>query len=434
MKNRKKSLILLLLLFAAVLQAQRNPATELLAKASRLGDLESAETLVSAGVDPNLPNQYGRTPLYYAALFNRNDVVALLLAHAADPNTRAGGGAPGSEFPQTPLQIAAAMGNLHMASMLTAAGARVDSKEETGRTALHFAALGSHLDIIRFLLEKGADVNARDADGTSPLDEAVWRGHLEAAAILLAKGARLNEAETKTGATPINEAAYRGQTQLVRYLLQFSPNLAIPDKRGYTALENAIRMGHGDPALLLLEAATQEQKTPEFLNKTLSAAVKKDESVVVQGLLQDGARVNDTLASGATPLDAAASEGAVKVVRVLLNAGADPNRIGRDGTSSLEDACLKGFYSIAEMLLDNGALVNQINGGSGRTALYAAASFGKSDIVNLLLKRGADPNICGKDQGSPYKTALENGYSDIATQLQRHGGSNGCKLEQIPVK
>jgi len=103
-KNRKKSLILLLLLFAVALQAQRNPAAELLAKASRLGDLKSAETLVSAGVDPNLPNQYGWTPLYYAALFNRNDVVALLLAHAADPNIRAGGEA-GSEFPQTARSV-----------------------------------------------------------------------------------------------------------------------------------------------------------------------------------------------------------------------------------------------------------------------------------------------------------------------------------------
>jgi ankyrin repeat protein len=433
-KNRKKSLILLLLLFAAGLQGQRNPATEMLAKASRLGDLKSAETLVSAGVDPNLPNRSGRTPLYYAALFNRNEVAALLLAHAADPNIRAGSGAPDGEFPQTPLQIASAMGNLHLASMLTAAGARVDAKAGTGRTALHFAVVGSHLDIIRFLLEKGADINARDADGTSPLDDAAWRGHLEAAAILLAKGARLNEAETKTGATPINEAAYRGQTQLVRYLLQFGPNLAIPDKRGYIPLENAIRMGNADPALLLLEAAAQEQKTPDFLNKMLGAAVKKDESIVVEALLQQGARANDTLASGATPLDAAASEGAVKIVRVLLNAGANPNRIGRDGTSPLEDACLKGFYSIAEMLLDNGALVNQVNGGSGRTALYAASSFGKSDVVNLLLKRGADPNICGKGQGSPYKTALENGYSEIAAQLQRHGGSRGCKPEQIPVK
>jgi ankyrin repeat protein len=193
-------------------------------------------------------------------------------------------------------------------------------------------------------------------------------------------------------------------------------------------------MGNADSALLLLEAAPQEQKTPEILNRMLSAAVNKDESVIVDAILQHGARANGTLASGATPLDTAASQGALKVVRVLLNAGADPNRSGRDGTSPLEDACLRGFYSIAEILLDNGALVNQVNDGSGRTALYAAAAFGKSDVVNLLLKRGADPNICGKGQGSPYKTALENGYSDIAAQLQRHGGSNACKPEQIPVK
>ncbi len=429
-----KLLFLFLGFSASALAADDNAAMQMLVKASRLGDLKTAETLLSSGIDPNLSNQYGRTPLYYAALFNRNDVAALLLAHDADPNTRAHSGTVRGEFPQTPLQIAASMGNLRMASMLVTAGAHVDAKTEGGRTALHFAAAGSHLDVIQFLIEKGADANTRDADGTSPLDDAVWRGYLDASAILLAHGARLNEAETKTGATPVNEAAYRGETQLVHYLLQLGPNLGIPDKRGYTALENAIRMGNGECALLLFEATPKNQKTPEFLKRLMSAAVNKDESIVVEALLQDGARANETLESGATVLDAAAFEGAVKVVRILLDAGADPNRSGRDGTSPLEEACLKGFSSIVEMLLDDGALVNQVNDGSGRTALYAAASFGKSDVVKLLLKRGADPNICGNGQRSPYKAALENGYSDIATQIQQHGGSRGCKPEQTFIK
>jgi ankyrin repeat protein len=107
-------------------------------------------------------------------------------------------------------------------------------KRQTGRTALHFAVVGDHLDVIRFLIEKGAEVNARDAEGTSPLDDAVWRGYLDVTAILLAHGARLNEAETKTGATPINEAAYLGKTPLVQYLLQFNPDLGIHDKGGHT--------------------------------------------------------------------------------------------------------------------------------------------------------------------------------------------------------
>lgn len=425
-----KLLFLFLGFSAAILAADANAAMQMLFKASRLGDLKNAETLLSSGVDPNLSDQYGRTPLYYAALFNRNEVAALLLTHDADPNAQAHSGVLRSELPQTPLQIAASMGNLRMASMLVIAGAHVDAKTEGGRTALDFAAAGSHLDTIRFLIEKGANANTRDADGTSPLDDAVWRGYLEASAILLANGARLNEAETKTGATPVNEAAYRGETQLVHYLLQLGPNLEIPDKRGYTALENAIRMGNGDSALLLLEATPQDQKTPEFLNRMLSPAIKKNEPVVVEALLRHGARANDELSSGATPLDAAASAGALKVVRVLLDSGVDPNGAGPNGTSPLEDAALKGFDAIAEMLLDHGAQVNQVNPDSGTTALYAAAAFGRGDVVKVLLKRGANPNACGSGHTTPYKAALENGYSEIATQIQQHGGSTECKAER----
>lgn len=125
-------------------------------RVSRTGDLKNAETFISAGVDPNLPDQYGRTPLYYAALFNRNEMAALLLAHKADPNTPASGPTSGSEFAQIPLQIATSMGNLRMASMLVDAGAQVNAKTKAGRVALHFAAIGSHLDLIRFLIERGA--------------------------------------------------------------------------------------------------------------------------------------------------------------------------------------------------------------------------------------------------------------------------------------
>jgi ankyrin repeat protein len=326
------------------------------------------------------------------------------------------------------------MGNLRMASLLVEAGASVDAKSVAGRTSLHFAVAHIHLDMIQFLIERGADVNAPDEDGTSPLDDAVWNGNLEATAILLARGAHLNEAETKTAATSINEAAYRGGTQIVRYLLRFGPDLRIPDKRGYTPLENSIRVGNADSALLLLEAAPSGQKTPEFLNALLAAAIKKDLPTVVEAILQRGGHTNQFLASGATPLDAAVSQGSVSVVRVLLSAGADPNGASRDGASPLEDACLRGYFPIAELLLDKGALVNQVNDGSGKTALYAAASFGKSDVVTLLLQRGADPSICGTHHGSPYNTAVENGFRDIALQIERHGGSRACKQQQADVK
>jgi ankyrin repeat protein len=159
----------------------------------------------------------------------------------------------------------------------------------------------------------------------------------------------------------------------------------------------------------------------------MDAAIRKREYVLVESLLRHGAAANDLLPSGSTPLDVAAFEGASNVVRVLLDYSADPNMVGRNGAIPLEDASLKGFDAIAIALLDHGALVNRLNPGSGTTALYAAASFGKGEVVKLLLNRGANPNLCGNNRKSPYQAALENGYSEVATEIRNHGGTNSCE-------
>ena len=52
-----------------------------------------------------------------------------------------------------------------------------------------------------------------------------------------------------------------GIRAVVQYLLQFHPNLEIPDKKGYGPLENAIRMGKEDSALLLLRRSRNSRKT-----------------------------------------------------------------------------------------------------------------------------------------------------------------------------
>jgi ankyrin repeat protein len=423
--RRMKVLFVLLVFSLQSLSAEINAAGEMFTKATRDGDLKTIETLLSAGFNPNLP-VHGYMPLWFAMQFNRTDVVDLLLAGHADPNALVISG-NASRFTETPLQFAVQQCNFQIVSRLIAAGARIDAKGTTGRTALHYAVRDGHLDTIAFLIEQGADLNVRDAEGASPLDNAVWDGSLNTVAILLAHGARLNESDSHTGATPINEAAFMGSTPVVQYLLQFHPDLGIPDKRGYRPLDNAIRMGKEDSAVLLLKAEPKEQQTPQFFGKTMDLATKKDESILVDALLRNGAPANDLLPSGATPLDAAVSGRAIKVVRVLLDNNADPNISSKNGATPLEDASLNGSDSIVSMLLDHGAPVNRINSGSGTTALYAAASFGKGEVVKLLLNRGANPNLCGNNRKTPYIAALENGYSEVATQIRNHGGAKSCE-------
>src|SRR5450755_598003 len=227
-----KLLFLLLLLSLTSLHAEAT-ASQMFLSAAKEGDLRIIETLLSVGFNPNQPVR-GYTPLYFAIQSNRAGVVDLLLAGHADPNALVMTGMNLSQYGgnATPLQLAVLLGNERLASTLISAGAHIDAKGATGRTPLYWAIRDDRLDLIRFLIEMGADVNVRDTDGASPLDEAVWHGSLDSVAILLAHGARLNEPNIKTGATPINEAAFLGHTPVVQYLVQFHPDLGIPDKRG----------------------------------------------------------------------------------------------------------------------------------------------------------------------------------------------------------
>jgi ankyrin repeat protein len=407
---------------AGLLTAQIT-SVQMLRRAEMTGDLNTVESLLSAGLDANVTDRNGETPLSTAMIGGQPRLIDLLLAWHADPNAPMTGGNRQSE---TPLQYAAEHGDLRTARSLIAAGARVNDKGGAGRTPLHYALL-NHFDVVRLLIEKGADVNLRDSEGASPLDDAIWQGNLDAAAIVIAHGARLNEPDTGTGATPLNEAAFRGHAALVRYLLQFHPDVTIADHRGHTPLDNAIRMGKEDSALLLLDAQPAGQRTPLFLAKTLEAAIGLDQASLTELLLRQGMNVNEDLPSGYTPLDAAVFGGASKTARMLLDNGADPNAAGKDGTTPIEDAAAKGFDAMAAILLDHGARVNQVNASTGTTPLYAAASSGYLNTVKLLLERSANPSSCGINRRTPYQIAIENSHADIASEIRSRGGDERCR-------
>jgi hypothetical protein len=84
------------------------------------------------------------------------------------------------------------------------------------------------------------------------------------------------------------------------------------------------------------------------------------------------------------------------------------------------------------MLLDAGANPNQpmpaelFGTGHGTAATwpaaYAAVQFGcDSELLDLLLARGAAPDAAGPDGRSPYRVAISQGRADLAAVLRRHG-------------
>jgi ankyrin repeat protein len=125
------------------------------------GQLDTVGFLLKHGANPNQPDYSSETPLMWAIGRSGNDVpverqmkvLKLLIASGADPNQRAS-----NQWGITPLMWAAEFGELEMAKTLLAAGADVNETNNIGATALHGA---KNAEIARILIHAGADRNAR---------------------------------------------------------------------------------------------------------------------------------------------------------------------------------------------------------------------------------------------------------------------------------
>ena len=112
------------------------------------------------------------------------------------------------------------------------------------------------------------------------------------------------------------------------------------------------------------------------------------------------------------PLTIAARDGNAPEIRALVARGADANAFdGVNDWTPLEHAVHKHQPAAITALLDVGADPNRADP-RGSTPLMMAAGYGSTDIVQLLLRRGADLRL--RDSGGA--TALDwavSGINDI---------------------
>src|SRR5688500_10159108 len=117
------------------------------------------------------------------------------------------------------------------------------------------------------------------------------------------------------------------------------------------------------------------------------------------------------LEEGATPFLRAAQSGDVVLLKLLLEHGADPSIPTFGNVTPLMVASGIGWVEgvtyewspkttseAVKLLLDLGADVNAQDALDGRTALMGAAHKGRNDVVELLVKHGADLGM--RDIGS----------------------------------
>jgi ankyrin repeat protein len=95
-------------------------------------------------------------------------------------------------------------------------------------------------------------------------------------------------------------------------------------------------------------------------------------------------------------------DGKHREVSIAILNGINYNTRDIDGTPALVWAIRKGDREMVSILLDAGADPDILDRKSGEVAITMAAGRNNTDIVERLLKHGADPNLANKQ----YETAL----------------------------
>jgi ankyrin repeat protein len=109
-------------------------------------------------------DEYGRTPLHYAAKRGDRADVERLLAEGSDPNAQ-------DDNRWTALHFAIQAVSVPCTEVLATAGADVDVRDAYGNTPLWKAVMGSRGDgtLINLLRRAGADPNVANESGVSPV-------------------------------------------------------------------------------------------------------------------------------------------------------------------------------------------------------------------------------------------------------------------------
>ncbi|MEO5596078.1 MAG: ankyrin repeat domain-containing protein, partial [Lysobacteraceae bacterium] len=388
-------------------------------------------TLLGMGVNPQHVSADGRTSLDHAVAAGRWRLVAELDPTHALPETIAEdiASAPAQRSAQDLLRDALAARRFDRAQALLQTPA-ADHAELLAILLPQFA-LEADADVFDWLLRHGADAERRNGFDDNVLFTLLDRGGTFAGAI-----ARLLD----HGVSP------SGTNGLARYLAACAASEASSRTHEHLAL-GLLERG-ADASGVLVSDTGLEGDTP------LALAIRLGWMRLAEQLLERGAAVDARDSNALTPLHLATSLGREAAVKLLVRSGANsglrtpngetalgmalatdrndlgkwlewrgwrlPRRPLRD--TDLPAAAMVGDAGAVIRLIDLGLPINAVDS-QGCSALLRAAGGGHLEVLDALLKRGADTAIAAATGATALSAAVSMRHAQVVERLLEHGAN-----------
>ena len=404
----------------------------------------------------------GRVPLVVAAARGHLEVVATLLDLEADKDKRAANG-------QTALTAARLHGHEEIVDFLQSRGA----KAATGEVEFLVAAADGDLVTLRRLLAEpdGARLDARDELGRTALMRACEKHRIRVVEILLEywgsdlkRRAMIISATDLRGRTPLMWAAVGGDRQIVSLLIQHGATLGTPSKKGRAALIEACHFGWLEVVEEILDAMEDDDRqsavnTKDKVGNTplgeafLMAFVEREHDYLrIVDLLErygaelgrdekdllDAARlcdpekllklverveVDSPRRKGKTALMLSVEADCAEGAQILVDAGADVNQRGPFGATPLILAARAGKLVGLRFLLEEHAEYD-LRDNRGETALFAAVKAGRVQVVGALIVADVHVDLTDLQGRTPLMQAVLDDRPDLVGQLLDAEASN----------
>ena len=310
----------------------------------------------------------------------------------------------------------------------------VKAQDEVGRTALHYAAESGNVGWAAYLIKQDAMVNEQDDYFESPLHLAVRSGSAIMTRFLMAKGADPELCDAK-GRSSISYAIEGG----LSWIVKIGHGLDIKNDAGDTALIHFVRLGDVATVRSLLDqgagvnvCSTHEGRNPLW-EVTDIERLEPRHMEIAEMLYKHGANVNAKLTHDRAdaPLCASAMRGHTEMVKWLLDRGADTNIMNGVHFTALAEACFHEDEATARLLIERGANVEETDG-KGYTPLCCATRQGLLGIVQAIVDSGrVDVNRRNRDGWTALTHAARHNYPDIVELLLKSGADPETRTDEF---